>query len=84
MDSGGLEAANVPAPQTIQEVEDLVVRLYQAGANPQELVGIQRRLHELQLSDHGWEIANAILASQNPTSRFFGALTLNIKINSAR
>jgi hypothetical protein len=72
----------VAHPQTLQEVEHLVLTLYQPGIPPQQLVETQRRLLELQRSDHGWTIADGLLASVNPTVRFFGALTFNIKLNS--
>jgi len=56
--------------------------LYQPGVAPQDLVAIQNRLHELQLSDLGWKIGDGLLASADPNVRFFGALTFTIKLNS--
>jgi hypothetical protein len=42
---------------------------------------IQERLQVLQKSGAGWIIADGLLASEDPNARFFGALTLTIKIN---
>jgi hypothetical protein len=69
-------------PQSIQEVEALVSLLYQPGVPSHDLVAIQNRLHELQLSDLGWKIGDGLLASAEPNVRFFGALTFTIKLNS--
>jgi hypothetical protein len=69
-------------PQSIQEVEALVSLLYQPGVPSHDLVAIQNRLHELQLSDLGWKIGDGLLGSADPNVRFFGALTFTIKLNS--
>jgi hypothetical protein len=70
------------SPQSIQEVESLVTTFYRPGLSSAELVAAQKQLHELQLSDIGWDIANALLASSDTNVRFFGALTFTIKFNS--
>jgi len=72
----------VAPPQSIQEVESLVTALYQPGIPPAQLVAIQKQLHDLQLSESGWDIGNAMLASPDPNVRFFGALTFTIKFNA--
>jgi hypothetical protein len=69
-------------PQTIQEVESLVIQLYQPGHQPQELFEIQSRLQQLQRSELGWKIGHELLGSSNPVVRFFGALTFTVKLNS--
>jgi hypothetical protein len=76
------EPSQVATPQTLQEVESLVLTLYQPGIPPHQLVDTQRRLHQLQLSEDGWTIADGLLGSANSTVRFFGALTFVIKLNS--
>jgi hypothetical protein len=74
--------AAVALPQSIQEVESLVVRLYQPGHQPQELFEIQSRLQQLQRSDLGWKIGHELLGSSDAVVRFFGALTFTVKLNS--
>jgi hypothetical protein len=76
------EPALTRLPQSIQEVEALVSLLYQPGVAPHDLVAIQNRLHELQLSDLGWKIGDGLLASADSNVRFFGALTFTIKLHS--
>jgi hypothetical protein len=76
------EPALTRLPQSIQEVEALVSLLYQPGVAPHDLVAIQSRLHELQLSDLGWKIGDGLLASADSNVRFFGALTFTIKLHS--
>lgn len=76
------EPALTRLPQSIQEVEALVSLLYQPGVPSHDLVAIQNRLHELQLSDLGWKIGDGLLASSDSNVRFFGALTFTIKLNS--
>jgi hypothetical protein len=75
-------ATVVALPQTIQEVESLVIQLYQPGRQPQELFEIQSRLQQLQRSEFGWKIGHELLGSSNPVVRFFGALTFTVKLNS--
>ncbi|TKX22238.1 hypothetical protein C1H76_5528 [Elsinoe australis] len=42
---------------------------------------ISRQLQELQLSPHGWTIADNLLSAQDPNLQFYGALTFQIKLN---
>ncbi|PGH18256.1 hypothetical protein AJ79_00595 [Helicocarpus griseus UAMH5409] len=42
---------------------------------------IQERLQTLQKSEAGWAIADGLLASDDTNARFFGALTLTVKIH---
>ena len=58
----------------------LVQRLYQP-ASPQEYARLDECLKRLQKSDEGFQLADALLKSQNVNVRFFGALTFTIKIN---
>ena len=58
----------------------LVQKLYQPGS-PQEVARIQDALQKLQRSQQGWQLADALLQSQDEKVRFFGALTFTIKIN---
>jgi hypothetical protein len=72
----------VALPQSIQEVESLVIQLYQAGRQPQELFEIQSKLQQLQRSEFGWKIGHELLGSSNSVVRFFGALTFTVKLNT--
>ena len=58
----------------------LVQRLYLPGS-AQEIPQIQEILQKLQRSSTGWQMADGLLQSQDANVRFFGALTLTIKIN---
>ncbi|KAL3425767.1 hypothetical protein PVAG01_02558 [Phlyctema vagabunda] len=68
-------------PSSIQEVESLVLQLYQPGP-PQKLVKIQETLQTLQRSSEGWQLANRLLENPNEQIRFFGALTFIVKLNT--
>lgn len=72
---------DIPAPRSVSDVEELVKRLYSAGS-PQLITGIDERLKQLQRSSEGWQIADALLASDDPQVRFFGALTFQVKLNN--
>ncbi|KAK2773933.1 hypothetical protein FQN53_003902 [Emmonsiellopsis sp. PD_33] len=64
----------------IDEARQLVEALNAPG-NAAVAKSIQERLQALQKSDAGWAIADGLLASDNSNARFFGALTLTIKIH---
>lgn len=78
MDSSSAGAA---PPQTMDEVERLVQRLYQPG-NPRVITQINDQLQRLQHSSEGWQIADALLNSQDANVRFFAALTFTVKLNN--
>ncbi|KAL8721170.1 MAG: hypothetical protein Q9225_002095 [Loekoesia sp. 1 TL-2023] len=65
---------------SLEEIEKLVQQLYLPGA-PQHISEIQKTLQRLQRTDKGWQLADALLQSQDEKVRFFGALTFTIKIN---
>ncbi|KAF2768474.1 ARM repeat-containing protein [Teratosphaeria nubilosa] len=74
--------ANVIAPpQNIAEVEQLVKRLYLPGP-PYLITSINDQLQKIQLSSEGWQVADALLASDDPNVRFFAALTFTVKLNN--
>ena len=59
----------------------LVKRLYEPGSS--NLVSqIDEQLKLLQLSPDGWQLADALLGSQEANVRFFGALTFQVKLNN--
>lgn len=45
---------------------------------------ISQELQKLQLSPRGWEIADVMLAHEDTNVKFYGALTLQIKLNKDR
>ncbi|KAK5129525.1 hypothetical protein LTR08_003184 [Meristemomyces frigidus] len=71
----------VAAPQSIEEVELLVKRLYKPGS-PRTIIQINDHLQQLQVSNEGWQIADALMGSSDPNVRFFAALTFTVKLNN--
>lgn len=61
----------------------LVTELYHPAnqRNPTKVNEIQTRLQQLQKSEHGWVIADALLREPSTHHRFIGALTFTVKIN---
>lgn len=49
--------------------------------NPAKIKELQEQLQFLQKSPQGWIIADGLMGSSNPDSRFMGALTFIVKIN---
>ncbi|KAH0426882.1 hypothetical protein CcaCcLH18_10058 [Colletotrichum camelliae] len=70
-------------PSTIQEAEALVLALYEP-APPDTIARIQEILHRLQRSPSGWWIARDLLSHCDDKVKFFGALTLIVKLNTER
>lgn len=70
-----------PPPQSVDEVAQLVKRLYQPG-NPEIISQIQNQLQTLQRSNDGWQLADALLGYEDINIRFFGALTFTVKLNN--
>ena len=71
----------LPAPQNVAEVENLIKRLYEPGPAA-VIVQINDQLQKLQLSQDGWKLADALMASDDANVRFFGALTFTVKLNN--
>lgn len=80
MASNGNSGA-VQLPQTVQEVEQLVKRLYQPG-HPSLIASINDQLQQLQRSEHGWKLADELMGSEDQTARFYAALTFTVKLNN--
>jgi hypothetical protein len=68
-------------PLGFDEIEELVKSLYNPG-NAKKISQNEATLRILQRSPQGWEIADALLKSNNEQVRFFGALTLTVKLNA--
>lgn len=69
------------APPSMSEVESLVKSMYELG-QPKKINETEATLRVLQRSEHGWEMANALLSSGDDNVRFFGALTFTVKLNA--
>lgn len=72
----------LPLPSSLDEVETLILALYQP--NPPETVSrIQDVLQRVQRSPQGWQISHGLLEKSNDNVKFFGALTIIVKLNTA-
>ena len=71
----------VPEPTSLVEVENLIKALY-IPSNQELVPNIQSKLQLLQKSSDGWQLADALLNSDDDKVRFFGALTFTVKLNS--
>lgn len=71
----------IPLPSNFAEVERLIQALYQP-APPQTIAQIQEVLQTLQKSAGGWQLAQSLLSSKDENIKFFGALTLIVKLNT--
>ncbi|KAI0400949.1 armadillo-type protein [Xylaria palmicola] len=74
---------NIPVPTTLPEVEQLINELYKP--NPPETISkIQETLQRLQKSPQGWQLSQSLLARPGDNIKFFGALTIIVKLNTER
>ncbi|KAH8653657.1 armadillo-type protein [Xylariales sp. PMI_506] len=71
----------IPIPTSLDEVENLVNRLYEPSAAPL-VPQIQEVLQKLQKSPDGWQMAEGLLARPADNVKFFGALTFIVKLNT--
>lgn len=69
------EADSIP-----QAAIQLVKRLNDPGFSS-VVPEISRQLQSLQHSQHAWEVADAMLADDDASVRFYGALTFQVKLN---
>ncbi|KAI0542395.1 armadillo-type protein [Xylaria digitata] len=74
---------NLPVPTTLPEVEHLINELYRPNA-PETISQIQEALQRLQKSPQGWQLAQSLLARPGDNIKFFGALTVIVKLNTER
>ncbi|KAI4654642.1 uncharacterized protein J4E79_008516 [Alternaria viburni] len=74
-------ASNGAFPVPYEEIERLVKSIYEPG-QAKKIAETEATLRVLQRSPQGWEIADALLKSDNEQVRFFGALTLTVKLNA--
>ncbi|KAI0127513.1 armadillo-type protein [Xylariales sp. AK1849] len=71
----------IPIPSSLDEVENLVNRLYEPNSSS-AISQIQEVLLGLQKSPEGWQIAEGLLARSGDNVKFFGALTFIVKLNT--
>lgn len=70
-----------PLPQSMEEAEVLVERLYRPG--PAKIMSqLSDQLIRLQHSSDGWNLADYFMKSQNGNVRFHGANTFTLKLNN--
>ncbi|KAI0382663.1 ARM repeat-containing protein [Hypomontagnella monticulosa] len=70
-----------PSSITLPEVERLVQELYKPNT-PEAISRIQELLQTLQKSPQGWQFAEGLLGRPDNNAKFFGALTLTVKLNT--
>lgn len=68
-------------PISFAQVEELVRSLYEPGQG-KKIAETEATLRVLQRSPQGWDLADALLGSQDEQVRFFGALTFTVKLNA--
>ena len=68
-------------PMSLDEVEKLVRTLYDPG-NAKKFAETEATLRVLQRSPQGWDVGDALLQNPDENVRFFGALTLTVKLNA--
>ncbi len=68
-------------PLSYDEIERLVKSLHEPG-QAKKISQTEATLRVLQRSPQGWEIADALLKSGDEQVRFWGALTLTVKLNA--
>ncbi|KAI5855601.1 armadillo-type protein [Durotheca rogersii] len=72
---------DIPIPTTLPEVEHLIRELYKP--NPAaKIARIQEVLQGLQRSPDGWQLAQGLLSRPDGNVKFFGALTIIVKLNT--
>jgi hypothetical protein len=68
-------------PSSIDEVELLILSLYQPNS-PEVISRTQATLSQLQGTPQAWQIAQLLLARPDEKVKFFGALTIIVKLNT--
>ncbi|PGH32340.1 hypothetical protein GX50_04877 [[Emmonsia] crescens] len=76
----GITPTQKESEALLNEARHLIQALNAPG-NAGMAKSIQERLQALQKSEAGWTIADGLLASGDTNARFFGALTLTVKIH---
>ncbi|KAI0013939.1 armadillo-type protein [Xylariaceae sp. FL0662B] len=74
-----MEPAQIPT--TLPEVEHLIHQLYKPNSAA-TISYIQEVLQHLQKSPEGWQLAQGLLTRPDDNVKFFGALTVIVKLNT--
>ncbi|KAI1268616.1 armadillo-type protein [Xylariaceae sp. FL1019] len=74
---------SISMPTTLPEVENLIRELY-SSSNAAVISQIQEVLQRLQKSPQGWDLAQGLLALREDNVKFFGALTIIVKLNTEK
>ncbi|GFP60513.1 importin beta-like protein kap111 [Trichoderma asperellum] len=68
-------------PSEIEQVESLILSLYEP-ASPSTISKTQSTLSRLQSSPQAWSLAHHLLGRPDEKVKFFGALTIIVKLNT--
>ncbi|EPE07056.1 importin [Ophiostoma piceae UAMH 11346] len=76
-----------PLPTSLAEVESLILALYSHQTSHTDIASIQDTLQRLQRSPEGWRLAQTFIdrpvrSTTDDQIKFFGALTIIIKLNT--
>ncbi|KAI0389856.1 armadillo-type protein [Xylariaceae sp. FL0594] len=74
---------DIPYPTSLPEVEKLVIELYNPNRS-RPVRRINEILQQFQKSSAGWKLAYTLLERPDTQVKFFGALTLIVKLNTDR
>ncbi|EPX74542.1 karyopherin Kap111 [Schizosaccharomyces octosporus yFS286] len=66
----------------IAYANELVHNLYSGSLNPASITVVEKELQRVQKSESGWSIGLSMLQNSDVYQQFFGALTLQMKINT--
>ncbi|KAI0181051.1 ARM repeat-containing protein [Hypoxylon sp. FL1284] len=73
--------ADIPIPTSLPEIEHLVEELYRPNP-PATISRIQDILQTIQKSSDGWQLAESLLDRPGNNVRFFGAISIIVKLNT--
>ncbi|PTB61824.1 ARM repeat-containing protein [Trichoderma citrinoviride] len=68
-------------PSEVEQVESLILSLYEP-ASPSQIAKTQSTLSRLQSSPQAWTLAHHLLGRPDDKVKFFGALTIIVKLNT--
>ncbi|RYP32800.1 hypothetical protein DL768_011123 [Monosporascus sp. mg162] len=73
---------DIQTPKTLDEVEELINRLYGSTEEADARVQIQEVLQRFQKSPEGWQLSQALVARPGDNIKVFGVLTIIVKLNT--
>ncbi|ODV89537.1 hypothetical protein CANCADRAFT_32762 [Tortispora caseinolytica NRRL Y-17796] len=66
---------------TVNEAISLIQKLYTSRINQADVIATQKQLQAIQRGPNGWDLVLVLLQHSDPNCRFFGALTVSVRIN---